>query len=91
MKFLQEIKKEGSTTTSASILYDILRKLEPNSKVELLLKSENKLSLVSGNSKFNLLCIPPDNFPLSDEDLKKSPFKVVSQDFLKLLNNPRYV
>ena len=40
---LQEVKKEGSTTTSASILYDILRKLEPNSKVELLLKSENKL------------------------------------------------
>ena len=86
---LQEIKKEGSTTTSASILYDILRKLEPNSKVELLLKSENKLSLVSGNSKFNLLCISPDNFPLSDEDLKKSPFEVVSKDFLKLLNKSK--
>ena len=31
---LQELKKEGSTTTSASILYDILRKLEPNAKIE---------------------------------------------------------
>ena len=85
----QEIKQEGSTTTSASILYDILRKLEPNSKVELLLKNENKLSLVSGNSKFNLLCIPSENFPLSEEDFKKNPFEVVSQDFLKLLNKSK--
>ena len=29
-----ELKKEGSTTTSANILYDILRKLQPNAKVE---------------------------------------------------------
>ena len=52
----QELKKEGSTTTSGSILYDILRKLETNAKVELSLHSINKLKLVSGNSKFNLLC-----------------------------------
>ena len=50
----EEIKKEGSTTTSANIIYDILRKLEPNSKVELSLQSSNKLKLISGNSKFNL-------------------------------------
>ena len=66
---LQELKKEGSTTTSANIFYDILRKLDSNAKVELSLQSPNKLKLVSGNSKFNLLCIPPDNFPLSDEDI----------------------
>jgi len=52
---LQELKKEGSTTTSANIIYDILRKLEPNSKVELILQNTNKLKLISGNSKFNLL------------------------------------
>ena len=38
----QEVKKEGSTTTSASILYDILRKLQPNAKVELNLLNINK-------------------------------------------------
>ena len=31
---LIELKKEGSTTTPANILYDLLRKLETNSKVE---------------------------------------------------------
>ena len=40
-----EVIKEGSTTTSATILYDILRKIEANSKINFDLKSENKLSL----------------------------------------------
>ena len=86
---LQELKKEGSTTTSASVLYDILRKLETNSKVELSLQSTNKLRLVSGNSVFNLLCIPSDNFPLSNEDISQKTFKVSSQKLLKLLNNTK--
>ena len=86
---LQELKKEGSTTTSASVLYDILRKLETNSKVELSLQSANKLRLVSGNSVFNLLCISSDNFPLSNEDISQKTFKVSSQKLLKLLNNTK--
>ena len=86
---LQELIKEGSTTTSASILYDILRRLEPNAKVELSLQGTNKLRLVSGNSKFNLLYLPPDNFPLLDEDIKKSTFEVSSQKMLQLLNKTK--
>ena len=85
----QELKKEGSITTSASILYDILRKLESNAKVELSLLSSNKIKLVSGNSKFNLLCIPSDNFPLSDEDIKEKEFEVSSEKLLKLLNKAK--
>ena len=86
---LKELKREGSTTTSASILYDILKKLEANAKVELSLHSVNKLKLVSGNSKFNLLCLPSENFPLSDEDIKQKTFEVSSQKLLKLLNKTK--
>ena len=86
---LQELKKEGTTTTSASVLYDILRKLKANSKVELILQSTNKLKIVSGNSKFSLLCIPSDNFPLSDEDINQKSFEVSSQKLLKLLNKTK--
>tara|TARA_B100001123_G_scaffold439546_1_gene576640 strand:+ start:154 stop:1269 length:1116 start_codon:yes stop_codon:yes gene_type:complete len=85
----QEIIKEGSTTTSANILYDILRKLQSGAKVELSIQSTSKLKLVSGNSKFNLLCISPDNFPLSDEDIKQKNFEVHSQKLLKLLNKTK--
>jgi len=85
----QEVKKEGSTTTSANILYDILRKLQSNAKVGLSLQNKNKLNLVSGNSKFNLLCIPPDNFPLSGEDIDQKIFEVPSKKLLKLLNKTK--
>jgi DNA polymerase III subunit beta len=85
----QELKQEGATTTSASVLYDILRKLKPDSKVELLLQNPNKIKLVSENSKFNLLCLPPNNFPISDEDIKQEVFEVSSQKLLKLLNKAK--
>ena len=86
---LKELKQEGSTTTSASVLYDILRKLEANADVELSLQSINKLKLVSGNSKFNLLCMPADTYPVSDEDIKQKTFEISSQKLLKLLNKTK--
>ena len=84
-----KILREGSTTTSAAILYDILRKLQPNAKVELLLQNANKIRLVAEKSKFNLLCLPPDNFPLSDEKIDQKTFKVDSKKLLKLLNKTK--
>ena len=84
-----EVKKEGSTTTSSSILYDILRKLETSAKVDLSLQNENKLKLISGNSKFNLLCLPAENFPLSQEEDNLKYFEVSRQKFLKLLNKTK--
>ena len=50
-----ELKKVGATTTSANILYDILRELDTNSSVMVSLQSANKLKLVSGNFKSNYL------------------------------------
>ena len=76
---LEELNTEGSTTTSASILYDILRKLEPDAKINLSLQSTNKLKLTSGNSKFNLLCIPSDNFlPVLLDQISSRSFESVS-------------
>ena len=85
----KEVKKKGSTTTSASTLYDILRKLQSTANVELNLISGNRLKLVSGNSKFNLLCLPSDNFPLLEEDVDQKKFEVSPQKLLKLLNKTK--
>ena len=85
----KELKKEGSTTTSGSILYDILRKLKPNAEIELSLQNPNKIKLVSENSKFNLLCLPSDNFPLPGEGINQESFEVSPQKLLKLLNKTK--
>ncbi len=84
-----KILKEGSTTTSASILYDILRKISSNSELNFDLKSENKLSLKSDNSDFNLLCLPPDNFPTFSDEFENSEISLDKNRFLKLLNKTK--
>ena len=83
------IAKQGSTTTSASILYDIVRKCSPNSKIEFKLISEDKLELKSENSKFNLKCLSPNDFPLSEEDFKDNGFDLESKKLLKLINKTK--
>ena len=80
---------EGSTTTSAAVLYDILRKISLNSELNFDLKSENKLSLKSDNSDFNLLCLPTDNFPTFSDEFDDQEIPLNNSKFLKLLNKTR--
>ena len=84
-----KIIKEGSTTTSAAILYDILRKISSNSELNFELKSENKLSLKSENSDFNLLCLPTDNFPSFSDKFEGEEIYIDNKKFLNLLNKTR--
>ncbi len=84
-----KIVNEGSTTTSAAILYDILRKISSNSELNFELKSENKISLKSDNSVFNLLCLPTDNFPTFTDEFEGNEISLNNLRFLKLLNKTR--
>ena len=88
---IEEIKiiNEGSTTTSAAVLYDILRKISSNSNLKFELKNENKLSLKSENSDFNLLCLPTDNFPSFSDNFDGQEIELDNAKFLKLLNKTR--
>jgi len=88
---VEDIKviKEGSTTTSAAILYDILRKISSNSELNFDLKSENKLSLKSDNADFNLLCLPTDNFPTFADEFEGKEISLSNKRFLKLLNKTK--
>ena len=84
-----KILKEGNTTTSATILYDILRKIPSNSELNFDLKSENKLSLKSDNSNFNLLCLPTDNFPTFADEFEGTEILLNNNRFLKLLSKTK--
>jgi DNA polymerase-3 subunit beta len=84
-----KIINEGSTTTSAAILYDILRKISSNSELNFDLKSENKLSLKSDSADFNLLCLPTDNFPSFADEFEGQEIAIDKNRFLKLLNKTR--
>ena len=84
-----KIIKEGNTTTSANVLFDILRKMPSNSDLNFQLKSENKLSLKTQSSDFNLLCLPSANFPTFEDNFHEEKIHIEKKDFLSLLNKTK--
>ena len=85
-----EVLKEGKTTTTSSIMYDIVRKFSSGKKINLSLSDDNKLQLESEKSIFNLNCISPSEFPLTDENFNDNEFIINSKSLLKLLNKCKF-
>ena len=85
-----KIKKEGSTTTSSSIIYDIIRKFSSENSISFNLVNENKIQLESDKSEFNLNCLSPKEFPLVNENFTDNEFLINSQSLLKLINKCKF-
>jgi len=85
-----EIIEEGQTTTSSSIMYDIVRKFSSGKKINFSSDGESKLHLESEKSVFNLNCIKASEFPLTDENFNQNEFRIESKKLLKLLNKCKF-
>ena len=85
-----EIIEEGQTTTSSSIMYDIVRKFSSGKKINFSSEGESKLHLESEKSIFNLNCIKSSEFPLTDENFNQNEFVIESKKLLKLLNKCKF-
>tara|TARA_B100001029_G_C15017737_1_gene428488 strand:- start:241 stop:1353 length:1113 start_codon:yes stop_codon:yes gene_type:complete len=85
-----EILEEGKTTTSSSIMYDIIRKFSSGKKINFSSIGESKLHLESEKSVFNLNCINASEFPLNDENFDKNQFIIQSKKLLKILNKCKF-
>jgi len=85
-----EILEEGKTTTTSSIMYDIIRKFNSGKKINLSLTDISKLQVESEKSIFNLNCISATEFPLTDENFNQNEFIIKSKQFLKLLNKCKF-
>ena len=85
-----EVSEEGKTTTTSSVIYDIVRKISSGKKINLTLNDKNKLHLESDKSIFNLNCISHSEFPVTDENFNHNEFSIKSKHFLKLLNKCKF-
>ena len=85
-----EVIEEGKTTTTSSTMHDIVRKLPSGKKINISLTDVSKLQLESEKSIFNLNCINPSEFPLTDENFDENEFIINSKQFLKLLNKCKF-
>ena len=85
-----EVLDEGKTTTTSSIMYDIVRKFSSGKKINLSLTNVSKLQVESEKSIFNLNCISATEFPLTDENFNQNEFIIQSKQLLKLLNKCKF-
>ena len=85
-----EVMDEGKTTTTSSIMYDIVRKFSSGKKINLSLTDISKLQVESEKSIFNLNCISATEFPLTDENFDQNQFIIKSKQLLKLLNKCKF-
>ena len=85
-----KIFDEGKTTTSSSIMFDIVRKIPSGSQINFENTGESKLQLESNKSLFNLNAINASEFPITDENFNENEFTINSKDLLKLLNKCKF-
>ena len=89
-KISAEVLQQGSTTTTAQVLYDIVRKLPAGSNIHLNLQNDKRLKLISGKSDFNLTCLPATEFPILEDSIETDYVELKSKHLLKLLNKTKF-
>jgi DNA polymerase-3 subunit beta len=84
------IEQTGSTTVSAHMLYDIVRKLPDGSEVMMSVTDDNGLSLISGRSQFRLQMLPESDFPDLTAGEFSHTFRMACDDFKTLIDRTQF-
>ena len=85
-----EIMQMGTVTTSAQMLYDIVRKLPENIKVELYSENSERLAVKASSSSFALNCLPAEDFPSFPGEDFKNTFEIESKDLIRLIDKTSF-
>ena len=84
------VTEDGSTTINSQILYDIVRKLDDNSEVEIISNNGKILTLRASGSRFSLACLPKEDFPIIDTRNDGTKLKLNSKVFFKLIDKTKF-
>ncbi len=84
------IAEPGKTTVPAHTLYEIVRKFSDGAEIKLQVNEDNKMSVTSGRSRFNLSCLDPDGFPeLKSDDFSHS-FSIAASELAQLIERTQF-
>ncbi len=89
-KFKCNVLEEGATTINSQILYDIVRKLNDDSEIELISNNGKLLTLRSNGSRFSLACLPKEDFPIIDQTNDGKSIKINSKIIYKLIDKTKF-
>ena len=84
------VLENGATTINSQIFYDIIRKLEENSEIEVISNDSKILTLRANGSRFSLACLPKEDFPIIDKENDGAKIKINSQIFAKLIDKTKF-
>jgi DNA polymerase-3 subunit beta len=82
-----DVLRNGSATAPAHMLYDIVRKLPEGSQVqaELLTGEGGRLSVSAGSIRFELACLPKEDFPQMTAGALPHRFRLAADELKKLI------
>ncbi len=84
------VLEEGSTTLNSQILYDIVRKIDENTNIEIISNNGKILTLRASGSRFSLSCLPKEDFPIIDKDSEGASIKINSKVLFKLIDKTKF-
>ena len=85
-----EVIEEGATTINAQLIYDIIKKLHDESKIEIISNDSKILTLRSGVSKFSLSCLPKEEFPLIESKIEGTTLETKAENIYNLIDKTKF-
>jgi DNA polymerase-3 subunit beta len=87
-----DVLRNGAATAPAHMLYDIVRKLPDGAQVqaELLTQEGGRLAVSSGSVRFELACLPKEDFPQMAAGALPHRFRLPTNDLKRLIDKTRF-
>jgi len=87
-----DVLRNGAATAPAHMLYDIVRKLPEGAQVQVeLLSSEGgRLVVSAGSVRFELACLPKEDFPQMAAGALPHRFRFAADDLKRLIDKTRF-
>ncbi|HWU26979.1 MAG TPA: DNA polymerase III subunit beta, partial [Rhizomicrobium sp.] len=87
-----DVLRNGSATAPAHMLYDIVRKLPDGAQVqaELLAAEGGRLAVSAGSVRFELACLPKEDFPQMAAGPLPHKFRMDVESFKHLIDKTRF-
>lgn len=87
-----DVLRNGAATAPAHMLYDIVRKLPDGSQVqaELLASEGGRLAVSAGSIRFELACLPKEDFPQMAAGALPHKFRLAADDLKHIIDKTRF-
>jgi DNA polymerase-3 subunit beta len=87
-----DVLRNGAATAPAHMLYDIVRKMPEGSQVqaELIAGDSGRLLVSAGSIRFELACLPQEDFPQMTAGALPHKFRLAACDLVGLIEKTRF-